>query len=516
MKSLFFNLILIGLSVLTSSAQINKVPQITYNDSAYIKIIVSNIIDTLNFQTKCYPFFPHSASGEKKIVIVKPGIYYLAYQMTKPEMVHFDIEVDFAPVIVSGDTMVIKEGIKLDQNLDAGVYFQSLIIPKDTLVVNVGFNTNEKENPTIYGTANGNINDYYQHKKQILGYYSFLDHDFKGIDRFYKNEISRSEYNEAIDIINYSVEQNILFLDKNKKNLPNWFYYMEKSDIIYGAARITEGLFDKLNSIDQKRATVVSVEFNNPSVLLSSFYYSFLEEYMYYRFFTAENIKKNMDNFKINFFIFKSNIVDSLLSGEIKDYFITCELADLYTNNRKYEDVKKVDSFIVKNYPKLTEDKIQYINSVKKRFAKFIKSELTKGDNAPGFYLRDMNAVQYQLTNFTDKFVYLHFWSTLNETSMNDISAFNKLFSQIGDKPIEIVHICMDDNPEKIKQIIEKYNLKGVNLICKGNWGKTLKSSYFIEEFPHYVLIDKNGIIIQNKCKGPSNIYSDFIQILGN
>ncbi len=488
MKSLIFIFILIELSVFSSSGQNHKVPQITYNDSAYIKIIASNIVDTLSVQASLFSSFRFFGGDWKKTDIVNPGIYYMALGMTMPDLVYFNIGEDF----------------------------QAFLIPGDTLVINVGFKVNDKNEFALYYKINGNINDYYQAKKKKFGYYSFINSNYNGIDRFYKDEISRSEYNEAIDILKYSVEQNYLFLDKNKKSLPKWFFDLEKADITYGAASLSFRIYNRLKSLDRKSNTIFGVEFNNSKAILSSIYYSFLREYFYNKFPFEENLKMDINNLRINLFKFQSNLADSLLSGEIKDYFITCELADLYSNIKKAEGVKKIDSLIVKNYPQLSKDKIEFVNAMKKKAMKFIKSELAEGDNAPGFYLRDLNGTQFQLFNFSNKIVYLHFWNSLNEPVINEFKAINELYFKIGDKPIEIINICLDDNPDKWKQIIEEENLKGTNLICKGKWDKALKSAYFIEEMPHYVLIDKNGIIIKNKCNGPVDIYSELLKLTGN
>ena len=50
------------------------------------------------------------------------------------------------------------------------------------------------------------------------------------------------------------------------------------------------------------------------------------------------------------------------------------------------------------------------------------------------------------------------------------------------------------------KQVIKEHQLKTINLFANENWGKILKEKYNIAAFPCYVLIDKNGKIIENKC----------------
>jgi thiol-disulfide isomerase/thioredoxin len=488
MKNLLF--LLLGTAFFTQecSSQENRTPQINVNDSTCIKIIADDIVDTLSVQTRFCSLFPFRPCNGKAINIVKSGTYYLSYRMTKPELVKFQI----------------------------GESFQILLIPGDTTVIHVGFKTNGNERPSVYYKTSGNIYEYFHAKKKKFGYYSFADFDDNPVSKFFnKMNITKQAYSEATDVLNTSVEQNMLFLNDHKKNLPNWLVDLEKANITYGAAYISIQLYTRLTPDAQKETSIVKVKFNNPAAHLSSLYYSFLMEYLYYRT-PLENNNVNGSIRAINYFSLQSHLVDSLLSGEIKDYFITCRLADLYFVSNSAEDLKLVDSFIASNYPKLNEAKIRFIKYDKAQTTRFlgIKSNLPKGDKAPRFYLKDMNGTPFELSNFKGKYVYLHFWATWCEPCIKEISTLNQLFSKLGDKPIEIINICLDDNPGRWKQIIEEENLKGTNLICKGNWEKSLKNLYFITEVPHFTLVDQNGLIINNKCNGPGDIYSEIIQLL--
>jgi thiol-disulfide isomerase/thioredoxin len=481
MKNLFLLLSAIILFISGCSSHENRTPHITLNDSTCIKVIADNIVDTLNVQTSFCSFFPFRPCNGKMIEIVKNGTYYLTYRMTKPELVKFKI----------------------------GKEFQSFLIPGDTMVINVGFEPNSSKESCIYYKTSGNIHDYYQAKKKKFGYYSFTDSYDNPVSKFFnKMEISLKDYNEAISILNMSEEQNNLFLYENRKKLPKWFVDLEKANITYGSANKAMQLYTRLKNEDRKEEPIQKVKFNNPKARLSSLYYYFLMEYFYFKC-PLENNKVEDINRAITQFTLQSHLVDSLLNGEIKDYFITCRLADLYFFSSSAEGIELAKTFITNNYPLLTEDKIKFINYEKDQKIKLlgIKSNLPKGDKAPRFYLKDFNGKPYELKNFKGKIIYLHFWATWCDPCIKEIPTINQLYSRLENKKIEIVNICLDDNPDKWKHIIEKENLKGTNLICKGNWEKSLKNLYFITEVPHFTLVDQDGLIINNKCKGPEEIY---------
>jgi thiol-disulfide isomerase/thioredoxin len=481
MKNLFPLLSVVILLFSRCSATGIHTPQITLNDSSCIKIIAENIVDTINIQTLFCSKFPFRPCNGKKVDIVKPGVYYITYRMSKPDFIKFHI----------------------------GESFQSFLIPGDTMVINVGFKANGNKEPPVYYKITGNIHDYFQAKKKKFGYYSFTDIEDNPVSKFFnKMEISKQSFIEAKSVLTISTEHNISFLNGNKQNLPDWFVELEKANIIYGSAYLELELFKRLKPADQNDPPTDNVEFNNPEAHLSSIYYYFLFQYLDYKY-PIIDINLPFISWKINQFTKGSHFVDSLLGGEIKDYFITCRLADLYFFSNSAEDLKTADTFITDNYPLLTEDKIRFINYDKDQVTKFlgIKSSLSEGDKAPRFYLKDINGTSYELSSFKGKLVFLHFWATWCEPSVKKIPKINLLYSKLGSKPVEIVNICLDNNPDKWKQIIENEKLKGTNLICRGTWEKSLKSSYFIDEVPHYTLVDQNGKVIDNKTSGPDDIY---------
>jgi len=54
---------------------------------------------------------------------------------------------------------------------------------------------------------------------------------------------------------------------------------------------------------------------------------------------------------------------------------------------------------------------------------------------------------------------------------------------------------------------IQKYEMtEGMHLITQGNWDRLLKEGYLIKGFPHYVLIDAEGKIYENRCEKPDEL----------
>ncbi|GAA4443388.1 hypothetical protein GCM10023091_31860 [Ravibacter arvi] len=61
-----------------------------------------------------------------------------------------------------------------------------------------------------------------------------------------------------------------------------------------------------------------------------------------------------------------------------------------------------------------------------------------------------------------------------------------------------------DQQATKWNAASKKYNHKTINLYSNPSWTKTLRQNYIVSAYPHYVLIDLDGNIIENFTERPS------------
>jgi peroxiredoxin len=122
---------------------------------------------------------------------------------------------------------------------------------------------------------------------------------------------------------------------------------------------------------------------------------------------------------------------------------------------------------------------------------------------APYFYLKNEQNESVTLKNFAGNIVYITFWFTGCKPCIKEIPDENHLVEVFKNEKVKIVSICMNSSEESWRECIQKYGIKSVALICKGNWDKLLKEKYDINAFPHHAIIDKHGKIIVNKWQRP-------------
>ena len=159
---------------------------------------------------------------------------------------------------------------------------------------------------------------------------------------------------------------------------------------------------------------------------------------------------------------------------------------------------------------------MKFINNEKQtsRNNRIALDNLSSGECAPPFELKDVNGTLYNLSNFRGKIIYLHFWATWCSPCLDELPTLNKLITGVNNNKIVFINVCLDNNYSKWRTIISEKKLLGINLICNDTWNKKLSSLYKISGIPHYALIDKKGLIIKNDCVRPGNVTTEISRLL--
>jgi thiol-disulfide isomerase/thioredoxin len=481
-------LVLFGFSLSGCNTDKIETPKLSYQDSTLIEIRASNVSDTLNINTQFCSLFPFRPCLRNNLEVTKSGIYYIAYRLTKPELIKFDI----------------------------GESFQALLMPGDTLTINVTYDNGSNNNKKISYTIDDDFYDYFRAKKDKFGYYDLEDARNNIVKTYFsKLSISGDSFSEALNILAKEEKQNFEFLSEHGRNLPDWFLDYEKANITYGSAHTKLLLYDRLSTEDKQSIEFPNIQFVNTGAYLSTFYYYFIYDYLNF-IYPKKDINSSGIIWKVDQMRKSTHFLDSILIGESRAYYNTVSLADLYFFSSSREDMNTADSFVNENLANLDEKEKAFIDYDKKETAMFlkIKDNLPSGDAAPKFYLKSQDGMAYQMKDFSGKIIYLHFWATWCAPCIQEMPALNQLKSKFQNQPFELVNICMDNNPEKWMEIIGREKLEGINLICKGSWDKSLSEQYFIDGLPHYSIIDQKGKILQNNCGGPEAVYSDLVSYL--
>jgi thiol-disulfide isomerase/thioredoxin len=251
------------------------------------------------------------------------------------------------------------------------------------------------------------------------------------------------------------------------------------------------------------------IRINNEEAAISPYYYYFLNEYFVQ--FIPDNISK-MDVSERKKIIGLEYIeaADSLLTGEVKDIYKSFIICRYIIDSGLYQLSEEI---IHKQRINIIDDK--YINYLEGYLTD--KATLSSGMRAPEFYLLNTNNEYTTLADYKGKVILLNFWFPGCTPCIKEIPFEKRLVDDFNNKDFHLINICLFTTEESWRNAISKLGMKGINLFANENWQKKLIENYKISSYPHYTLIDNDGIIFSNSPKRPSEgVSEDILNLLNN
>ncbi|HEX7902668.1 MAG TPA: TlpA disulfide reductase family protein [Chitinophagaceae bacterium] len=189
----------------------------------------------------------------------------------------------------------------------------------------------------------------------------------------------------------------------------------------------------------------------------------------------------------------------NLAANSIKDWFITRSIMEGFRVHA-FDRVEKVYKQFINTCT------VPYLKDTLHKFYTAI-NRLKSGSPAPSFSLKNELGQTVSLSNFKGKVVYIDFWGVNCGPCLLDIKNYvPELHEHYKDKDVVFINICVDAKEAEWKKAIEKFELGGINLIAEGWASHPVCKAYNIGGIPHYVLIDKNGKIVDNNAPWASEL----------
>lgn len=195
-------------------------------------------------------------------------------------------------------------------------------------------------------------------------------------------------------------------------------------------------------------------------------------------------------SFTLNYYYIAQAVIHQTI---IKDWFITQSIISGFASYPFADVEKPYKLFMETCTTPFLKDKVQkYYETI---------SLLKPGSKAPEFSLKNDTGKIISLNDFKGKVVYIDFWGVNCGPCIYDIKNYvPQLHERYKDEDVVFINICVDSKEKEWKKGLKRYNLDGVNLVAEG-WAKNpVCKEYNITGIPHYVLIDKNGNIVENNA----------------
>lgn len=255
--------------------------------------------------------------------------------------------------------------------------------------------------------------------------------------------------------------------------------------------------FDFLRSMNLNEQTYAKSSTYEDAI--KEFFYEFYDTKIDTTIYSSEDKTRNKELAVLN----KYAIRKSLLKGKVLDYQLTDLMKMTLTYNRLNQ--KLLDS-LMNDYISTCKDTAYH--SIIYRF--YIKAtQLMPGKLAPNFTLVNQNGDSVSLTSFKGKFVYIDFWATSCAPCMDEMPYSSQLMDTFKNRTdLVFLYINVQDNFGKWQKYISEEKLQGVQLFANSVQTQLIKQLYNFNGIPRYILIDKEGKIVNANAERPSKIKS--------
>ncbi len=319
-------------------------------------------------------------------------------------------------------------------------------------------------------------------------------------NKFYKDYPGKDLLTE--DFKNY-IQKRISY------NYWNWLLAYPAVNANSAKAKIVKAIpLIMLESLDKNKVV-------DPAAMICDSYRGFVNSFIIYfnseanGFNTFHDINTSVDR--------KCTFAKNKLSGEPYSYFVCklmlefCEkmtpsFAKEVYKNFELLDKKGVYSLIAKEKCGdwfNTKDPIKEKTVPSKQEA----SLPAKGSAAPKF--KDIKGKEVSISSLKGKVVYVDFWASWCGPCRGQFPFSKELHKKLTEKQkkqIEFLYISIDDDEARWKKGIEDNQLEdGIMLLSPGGWGSDACKYFQINSIPRYMIIDKNGNIVNINAPRPSD-----------
>lgn len=189
--------------------------------------------------------------------------------------------------------------------------------------------------------------------------------------------------------------------------------------------------------------------------------------------------------------------MDKLLTNQaIKDQF----LYDYIKSNLEYRGPVHVkssyDKFISENQSPNLQNKLE---AIKEKW-----DPIMPGKEVPDFSFVNIEGEEVKLSDLRGSLVYIDIWATWCGPCIAEHPHWDKMKEEYKDKDVSFLTVSIDDSKDPWEKMVKDKNMDGLQWFAANAWKSELAQHFMVNGIPRFLLLDKEGKIIDPSADRPS------------
>jgi thiol-disulfide isomerase/thioredoxin len=215
------------------------------------------------------------------------------------------------------------------------------------------------------------------------------------------------------------------------------------------------------------------------------------------KFFVEYQVGKDQDTSKTSLEKSFAQISSNFKDSKVKAYLSYQIMKEAIDNN-----VNDVTPLITEFATIQPDDR--YLKEINKAYEAWLP--LLAGRPAPDFEYEDARGKKIKLSALKGKVVYIDVWATWCGPCLAELPYLEDLQRTFTkNKDISFMSVSIDQDKTAWLTMLKKKSLKGLRLIADQNWQSKIVTDYQIQGIPRFIIIGKDGNIVDANAYRPSN-----------
>lgn len=144
----------------------------------------------------------------------------------------------------------------------------------------------------------------------------------------------------------------------------------------------------------------------------------------------------------------------------------------------------------------------KYVKRLEKVKAKW--EPISPGKTVPDFTFTDIKGDSVKLSDLKGQLVYIDIWATWCGPCIAEHPNWDKLKEEYKEKPVAFLTVSIDDTREPWEKMVKNKKMEGLQWFASNAWQSELTQYFMVNSIPRFILLDKEGKIIDPSAERPS------------